>query len=99
MWELIEQMVRVTMLLLCFKGVQEENPSEEASTLQIGLVAFPPGNTPVHYSILVTNYLTKMEIKTVRCPPYNPDLAPYDFWLFPKLRDNCGDKRGFDEGH
>ena len=31
--------------LLCwgFKGVQEEIPWEEASTLQIGLVAFPPG--------------------------------------------------------
>ena len=31
--------------LLCwgFKGVQEEIPSEEASTLQIGSVAFPPG--------------------------------------------------------
>ena len=31
--------------LLCwgFKGVQEENPSEEASTIQIGSVAFPPG--------------------------------------------------------
>ena len=31
--------------LLCwgFKGVQEENPSEEASTLEIGSVAFPPG--------------------------------------------------------
>ena len=30
--------------LLCwgFKGVQEEIPSEEASTLQIGSVAFPP---------------------------------------------------------
>ena len=26
-----------------FKGVQEDNPSEEASTLQIGSVAFPPG--------------------------------------------------------
>ena len=26
-----------------FKAVQEEIPSEEASTLQIGLVAFPPG--------------------------------------------------------
>ena len=26
-----------------FKGVQEEIPSEEASTLQIGPVAFPPG--------------------------------------------------------
>ena len=31
--------------ILCwgFKGVQEEIPSEEASTLQIGPVAFPPG--------------------------------------------------------
>ena len=31
--------------LLCwgFKGLQEEIPSEEASTLQIGSVAFPPG--------------------------------------------------------
>ena len=31
--------------LLCwgFKGVQEEIPLEEANTLQIGLVAFPPG--------------------------------------------------------
>ena len=31
--------------LLCWglKGVQEEIPSEEASTLQIGSVAFPPG--------------------------------------------------------
>ena len=27
-----------------------------------------------------------MEIKTVRHPPYSPDLAPSDFWLFPKLR-------------
>ena len=27
-----------------------------------------------------------MDIKTVSQPPYNPDLAPCDFWLFPKLR-------------
>ena len=27
-----------------------------------------------------------MGIKTVRHPPYNPDLAPCDFWLFPKVR-------------
>ena len=33
--------------LLCwgFKGVQEEIPSEEATTLQIGSVAFPPGQS------------------------------------------------------
>ena len=27
-----------------------------------------------------------MSIKTVPQPPYSPDLAPCDYWLFPKLR-------------
>ena len=27
-----------------------------------------------------------MGIKTVSHPPYRLDLAPWDFWLFPKLR-------------
>ena len=27
-----------------------------------------------------------MVIKTVRHPPNSPELAPWDFWLFPKLR-------------
>ena len=27
-----------------------------------------------------------MGIKTVPQPPYSPDFAPCDFWLFPKLR-------------
>ena len=27
-----------------------------------------------------------MGIKTVPRPPHSPDLAPCDFWLFPKLR-------------
>ena len=26
-----------------------------------------------------------MGMKTVPQPPYSPDLAPCDFWLFPKL--------------
>ena len=29
-----------------------------------------------------------MGIKIVPQPPYSPDLAPCDFWLFPKLNDN-----------
>ena len=41
--KLIGQRVRVKVTMLSFKGVQEEILSEEASTLQIGLVAFPPG--------------------------------------------------------
>ena len=31
------------LLCWCFKGVQQEIPREEASTLQNGSVAFPPG--------------------------------------------------------
>ena len=27
-----------------------------------------------------------MGIKTAPQPPYSPDLAPCDFWLFPKIR-------------
>ena len=33
-----------------------------------------------------TPELTKMGIKTVPHPPYSPDIAPFYFWLFPKLR-------------
>ena len=47
---------------------------------------FYQDNAPVHKSILVTDYLTKMAIKTVLQPPYSSDLAPCDFGLFPKLR-------------
>ena len=28
-----------------------------------------------------------MGIKTVPHPPYRPDLAPCNFWLFPKLKE------------
>ena len=52
---------------------------------------FHQDNTPVHNSILVTDYLTKMGIKTVPHPPYSPDLAPCDFCLFPKLQENLRD--------
>ena len=71
--------------LLCwgFKGIKEEIPWEEASTLKIGSVAFPPGQCT---SSQLHDYLTKMGIKTVPHRPYSPDLAPCDFWLLPKLR-------------
>ena len=47
---------------------------------------FLQDNAPVNNSILVTDYLTKMGIKTIPHPPYSPDVVPSDFWLFPKLR-------------
>ena len=59
-------------------------PGERPVLFKSGQWHFHLDNAPVHNSILVTDYLTKMS-KTVPQPPYSPDLAPCDFWLFPKL--------------
>ena len=77
--------------LLCwgFKWVQEEIPREEASTLQIGSVAFPPGQYTSPQLHPCHRLFDKMVIKTVPQPPYSPVVAPCDFWLFPKLRGYC----------
>ena len=83
--ELVGQRVRVRVTMLWFKGVREEIPSEEASTLQIGSLAFPPGYCTSQQLHPCHGYLTKMGIKTVDHPPYSPDLAPCEIWLFPKL--------------
>ena len=74
--------------LLCwgFKGVQERFSRKRPALFKSGQWHFHQDNTPVHNSILVTDYLSKMGIKTVHHRPYSRDLAPCDFWLFPKLR-------------
>ena len=73
--------------LLCwdFKGVQEEVPTKEASTLQIGSVAFPPGQCTHPQFHPCHRLFDQVGIETVPHPPYSPELAPCDFWLFPKL--------------
>ena len=74
--------------LLCwgFKGVQQEIPSEEASTFEMRQWHFHLNNAPVHNSILVIDYLTKMDTKIIPQPPYSPNIGPCDFWSFPKRR-------------
>ena len=74
--------------LICwgFKGVQEEIHWKRPALFKLGQWHFHQDNAPVHNSILVTDYFTKMGIKTVPQPTYSPDLAPCDFCLFPKLR-------------
>jgi transposase len=40
-------------------------------------------NAPAHF---VCTFLAKNEMTVVPQPPYSPDLAPADFFLFPKLK-------------
>jgi hypothetical protein len=41
---------------------------------------------PAHSSHLIQTFLAKHSIPVVRQAPYSPDIAPCDFWLFPKLK-------------
>ena len=43
-------------------------------------------NAPAHASLLIRSYLAKHQTSVVSHPPYSPDLAPADFFLFPKLK-------------
>ena len=44
------------------------------------------GNAPARKAISVRQLLVKKQIRALDHPPYSPDLAPCDFWLFPRLK-------------
>ena len=67
-------------------GVRKRFDRRRPALFKSGQWHFHQDNAPVHNSILVTHYLTKMGINTVPQPSYSPDLAPCDIRLFPKLR-------------
>jgi transposase len=43
-------------------------------------------NAPAHSTALVQGFLAKHHITQVCQPPYSPDLALCEFWLFPKIK-------------
>jgi hypothetical protein len=47
-------------------------------------------NAPSHTAMAVQQFLAKNNIPIVPHPPYSPDLALSDFWLFPTLKIGRG---------
>jgi hypothetical protein len=43
-------------------------------------------NAPPHTSILTQPFLAKNKFAVTPHPPYSPDLAQWDFFLFPKMK-------------
>jgi len=43
-------------------------------------------NAPAHTAVSIPEFLAKKNIPVLPHPPYIPDLAPCDFYLFPKLK-------------
>jgi len=50
-------------------------------------------NAPCHTSLLVLQFLSNKNITVCPHPPYSLDLAPCDFWLFPKVKMTKKGKR------
>ena len=92
--------------LLCwgFKGVQVEIPSEEASTLQIGSVAFPPGQCTSPQLHLCHRLFDQDGHQDSSSPSLKSRRCSLWLLLIPSpqrlsLWDNGGDERDCDEGH
>ena len=43
-------------------------------------------NVPAHWSVLVKDFLANNYVTTLNQPPHSSDLAPADFYLFPRLK-------------
>jgi hypothetical protein len=43
-------------------------------------------NAPDHTSVLTQQFLAKYKMAVIPHPPYSPDLAPRDFFLFTKMK-------------
>ena len=92
--------------LLCwgFKGVQVEIRLEEASALQIGSVAFPPGKCtslqhhPSHRLFEQDGHQDSSSASLL-CRPCSLWLLVIPYVQKLSLWDNWGDERGCDEGH
>jgi hypothetical protein len=50
-------------------------------------------NARPHVSNVAAQYLAPKNIECVPHPPYNPDLAPCDFFLFPRLKSELQGQR------
>ena len=86
-WVPIGQTVNKEYYVEVLKKFRKRFRLKRPALFKSGQWHFHWDNVLVHNSILVTDYLTKMGINTVPQPTDSPDLAPCDFWLFPKLKE------------
>ena len=50
-------------------------------------------NAPSHSSRVILDNIKELDIEILPHPPYSPDLAICDFWLFPNLKNKLPGER------
>jgi histone-lysine N-methyltransferase SETMAR len=69
----------------CLKKVVEK-VMEERPTSGLKNMKILHDNAKPHVALIVKKYLQEQNLTIIDHPPYSPDLAPSDFWLFDYLK-------------
>ena len=67
------------------KRPRQENARKRRGKLTCGVLLLQD-NAPAHMSQVAMTAATECGFKILLHPPYSPDMAPSDFYLFPKLK-------------
>ncbi|GFX06033.1 putative mariner transposase [Trichonephila clavipes] len=69
------------------KQSARKNKKKTSRNVEGKIVDFPPRQCArAHSALSVKRFLAKLNIPVLEHPPYSPDLAPGDFYLFPKVK-------------
>ena len=79
----------------CYSTLLDRKRRAEKKTAKIGAqkVLFHQDNTMSHKSTVAMAKLHELGYELIPHPPYSPDLAPCDFFLFPNLKTWLGGKK------
>ncbi|GFS14439.1 transposase [Elysia marginata] len=67
--------------------------NEQRSKVSTSKTLFLHDNAGPHKARATTQSLRELEIQVLPHPAYSPDLAPFDFWLFPILKDRLAGRK------
>ena len=87
-WVSQDQTVNKEYYLAVLKRFRKKMRKKRPQLWSRGEWWFRQDNAPCHRSLLVTKWKADRGMKTVWHPPYSPDLAPCDFFLFPRMKDS-----------
>jgi hypothetical protein len=78
----VNQQFNLQVLKLLRLSVSRKRPQKRVA----GAWALYHDNAPMHKAHSIQVFLASHGIPVVQQPPYPPDMAPCDFWLFPQLK-------------
>ena len=68
------------------KCLREQIPRKRADLWKENSWILHDDNASSHKAIIVNEFLSKNSMNIIEKPPYSPDMAPVDFYLFQKLK-------------